>query len=200
MLWKVENGQTTLTHGKLTQLAAGLEVPIEELFSPPAPAVHKGGRRVIDRKGTAPTVDYRDNLHHFLATEIASKHYFPCLVEVSAVDDAGAAEAHSGEEFAYVLDGRVELFCEGYAPVVLSPGDSVYFDASLKHRYLTADGTPARMLCVYSHPEHFRSDLSRDEGHPTALRLLSHGDADSGGAVADAGTSAGHAAPRKRTA
>jgi len=171
MLWKVENGQTTLTHGKLARLAEGLEVPIGELFSSGEPAARRSGRRVVDRRGAAPTVDCSGNLHHFLATGIANKHYFPCVIEVNADGDGSDAEKHGGEEFAYVMDGRIELHCEGYSPVVLEAGDSVYFDASLRHRYLRVDG-PARLLCVYSHPEHLQQDLVDTEPHSRAMKLL----------------------------
>ena len=73
------------------------------------------------------------------------------VVEVGAsMDDHHWAEAHGGEEFSYVMEGVIEFRCEGYAPARLEAGDSVYFDASLKHRYLSALPTPARMICVYS--------------------------------------------------
>jgi transcriptional regulator with XRE-family HTH domain/quercetin dioxygenase-like cupin family protein len=174
MLWKVENGQTTLTYGRLARLATGLEVPIGELFANPVPPMRKGGRRVVDRRGSGPMVDVRDNLHQFLATDLARKHNFPCLVDVRADGDGADAEAHGGEEFSFILEGRVRFMCEGYEPVVLEPGDSVYFDASLKHRYLRDGDLPARMLCIYSHPEHARLSAAAEvEPHSLAMRVFS---------------------------
>jgi transcriptional regulator with XRE-family HTH domain len=173
MLWKVENGQTELTYSKLVKLASGLDVPIGELFADPTRVVRKGGRRVVDRKGTGPVIDVQSNLHRFLASDLAQKHYFPCLVEVKATGDGSDSEAHGGEEFSLVIEGRVRFFCEGYEPVVLDVGDSVYFDASMPHRYLKASEGAARMLCVYSHPEHARLDHpSEVEPHPLAMRVL----------------------------
>ncbi len=173
MLWKVENGQTTLTYGKLASLAAGLEVPVGELFADPTPSLRRGGRRVVDRRGSGPMVDVCDNLHQFLATDLAGKHNFPCLIDVRAEGDGSDAEAHGGEEFAFVIDGRVRFVCEGYEAVVLEPGDSVYFDASLKHRYLRESAQPARMLCVYSHPEHARlTEAAEVEPHSLAMRVF----------------------------
>lgn len=175
MLWKVENGQTTLTYGKLAKLAEGLGVPVGELFAHPEPAMRKGGRRIVDRQGTAPVVDIRGNLHHFLATELAAKHNSPCIIEVSATEDGSDAEAHGGEEFSYVLQGRVKFNCEGYAPSILETGDSVYFDASLPHRYLSAGAGPARVLCVYSHPENAKlDDALTVEPHSLASRVLNN--------------------------
>lgn len=173
MLWKVENAQTTLTYGKLATLAAALEVPVGELFANPEPAMRKGGRRVIERRGAGPVVDVLDNLHHFLATEIANKHYSPCLVDVHATGDSDGPEAHGGEEFTYVVEGRVKFLCEGYAPVVLETGDSVYFDAAMAHRYLRADDdAAARILCIYSHPENASGEAANVEPHSRAMRAL----------------------------
>lgn len=172
MLWKVENGQTTLTHRKLMQLAEGLAVPVGDLFSPVETQIGKNGRRVVNRRGTAPTVDFGGNLHHFLATEIANKHYYPCLIEVNAAGDGSDAEKHGGEEFVYVIDGKVEMHCEGYAPLVLEAGDSTYFDASLKHRYISHEG-PARLLCIYSLPEPAEHEQAAGtEAHSRAMRVL----------------------------
>ena len=173
MLWKVENGQTELTYSKLAKLAAGLEVPIGELFAEPAPALRKGGRRVVDRRGGGPVIDVQSNLHRFLAADLAQKHYFPCVVDVAATGDGLDSEAHGGEEFALVLEGKVRFHCEGYEPVVLEVGDSVYFDAAMAHRYLRASEEPARILCVYSHPEHARLDAQAEvQPHSRAMRVF----------------------------
>ncbi len=173
MLWKVENGQTTLTYGKLAKLAAGLDVPVGELFANPLPAMRKGGRRVVDRRGRGPMVDAGSNLHQFLATDLAGKHYFPCLIEVRADGDGADAVSHGGEEFSFVIEGAVRFVCEGYEDIVLEPGDSVYFDAALKHRYLRSGEIPARMLCVYSHPEYARlGAASGPETHSLAMKAF----------------------------
>ena len=173
MLWKVENGQTELTYSKLVKLAAGLQVPIGELFADPGPAMRKGGRRVVDRRGAGPVIDVQQNLHRFLAADLAQKHYFPCIVEVLSNSTGADGDAHGGEEFTLILEGEVRFFCEGYEPVVLALGDSVYFDASLPHRYAKASEGPAKMLCVYSHPEHARQDQAAEvQPHSLAMRVF----------------------------
>jgi quercetin dioxygenase-like cupin family protein len=55
---------------------------------------------------------------------------------------------HSGEEFAYVLEGEIEFHTEFYAPVRLKPGESVYFDSGMGHAYLAASDGPCRILSV----------------------------------------------------
>jgi len=182
MLWKVENGQTSLTYQKLMKLASALEVPIGELFAVEAAGLAPGGRRVIDRSGAAPVVDFGGNLHHFLATDIAQKHYFPILVEVRAsTRDSQDLEAHGGEEFAYVIEGAIEFRCEGYAPARLEAGDSVYFDASLKHHYVCAAGEVAKMVCVYSSAEALGGmrSITDAAGHSRAMQLFKKASAES---------------------
>ena len=202
MLWKVENGQTELTYSKLAKLAAGLEVPIGELFAEAGPTVRKGGRRVVDRGGSAPVIDVQNNLHHFLAADLARKHFFPCVVEVDATGPGLDGESHGGEEFSLVIEGRVRFHCEGYEPVILEPGDSVYFDAALRHRYLRASDQTARMVSVYSHPEHARQDPEGAiEPHPLAMRVLGEHlqPRKSGGSDESAESGAGEAKrPRRR--
>jgi transcriptional regulator with XRE-family HTH domain len=178
MLWKVENGQTSLTYQKLLQLAAGLEVPIEALFEVGSKDIQRGARRVIERQGEAPALDFGGNLHHFFATDIAHKDYFPCLIEVRAPsEDSQEAESHGGEEFVYVIEGVIEFRCEGYAPTRLQAGDCVYFDAALRHRYLCAEGEVARIMCVFSNPAGRQAQSASAHGasHPRALQLLTKG-------------------------
>lgn len=55
--------------------------------------------------------------------------------------------AHDGQEFVYVLEGRIELFYDG-RKTVLAPGDSAYLDASRPHLFRGLGEAPSRMLAV----------------------------------------------------
>jgi quercetin dioxygenase-like cupin family protein len=55
--------------------------------------------------------------------------------------------SHNGEEFLFVLKGRAELLLDGQR-IVLDEGDSVYFDANLKHRLLSKDCEEVKVLAV----------------------------------------------------
>lgn len=58
---------------------------------------------------------------------------------------------HAGEEFVYVLKGKVVVATEFYDPVTLSEGQSIYIDSAMGHAYLTADGCDeAEVLGVMS--------------------------------------------------
>ena len=74
---------------------------------------------------------------------------------------------HAGEEFVYVLSGRVTVNTEYYDSVTLEAGQSIYFDSSMGHAYLAAEGCDeAVVLAVMSSPddELLQSLMSIHEG------------------------------------
>jgi transcriptional regulator with XRE-family HTH domain len=60
---------------------------------------------------------------------------------------------HEGEEWLYILEGRLGLVF-GDEEHWLETGDSVHFDARIGHRLVTAKGLGARLLLVASAAEH----------------------------------------------
>lgn len=65
--------------------------------------------------------------------------------------DPGQPEArpitHDGQEFVYVLEGKVELFHDGER-CTLAPGDSVYLDSTRPHLFRALGDRPARAVGV----------------------------------------------------
>ena len=58
---------------------------------------------------------------------------------------------HAGEEYIFVLKGRIVVTTEFYDPVVLEEGQSIYIDSSMGHAYLAAEGCDeAEVLGVMS--------------------------------------------------
>jgi quercetin dioxygenase-like cupin family protein len=55
--------------------------------------------------------------------------------------------SHSGEEFNYVLEGRL-LFHIGGKDLILNAGDSIYFDSSNSHGMKALDNKPVRFLAI----------------------------------------------------
>jgi len=55
---------------------------------------------------------------------------------------------HEGEEFLLVLSGRID-FEYGDRVYSLLKGDSLYFDATAKHRVLNRSLRPAELLCIF---------------------------------------------------
>lgn len=134
-LSKVENGLATLRHPELLTLAEALAVPATTLLTAPAPA--GGARRTVTRADGGRKIDHSNRTYEMLCSEISgqSNLFWRVTVRDKAPGDADAFVAHPGEEFVYVLKGKVALHTDAYEPLVLAVGDSVLFDAQTRHAY-----------------------------------------------------------------
>ena len=70
------------------------------------------------------------------------------LVRARSIDEFEDLIRHPGEEYTYVLEGELDLHTELYAPTRMKAGDSIYFDSTMGHAYVSVGDTPARILCV----------------------------------------------------
>ena len=75
-------------------------------------------------------------------------------LRVKSLEEFGDLVRHSGEEYTYVLEGRVVLHTEFYDPLTLEVGESVYIDSNMGHAYVVGDGCrEAAVLCLCSSSE-----------------------------------------------
>jgi transcriptional regulator with XRE-family HTH domain len=157
-LSKVENDKMSLTYDKLARISTGLEVDIGVLFAPDAPSASLAlvtGRRSITRAGDGRAIETQSYGHLYPATELLNKRFVPIVAEVRArsLAEFGEMIRHPGEEYAYVLEGAVDLHTDLYAPVRLETGDSIYFDSGMGHAYLAAAPGACRVLSICSGEE-----------------------------------------------
>jgi transcriptional regulator with XRE-family HTH domain len=156
-LSKIENDRVSLTYDKLTRISAGLEVDFSSLFGAQeaAPETVLQGRRSIARAGEGRSIESKNYWHLYPATELLHKRLIPIIVDirVRSLEEFGELVRHSGEEYAYVLEGEIELHTSAYAPVRLKAGDSIYFDSTMGHAYIAASDGPCRVLGVCSGTE-----------------------------------------------
>ena len=82
----------------------------------------------------------------------ANKHLkaFRILVEAGASHD-GVGFQHEGEEFVYVLKGRVEVQVGDHVNV-LKPGDSLHFNSGIKHDLRNVGDEDAELIVVVYAP------------------------------------------------
>jgi hypothetical protein len=80
--------------------------------------------------------------YYFLCPDLRKKAMIPVFGRVRAktLEEFGELIRHAGEEFIYVLTGRVAVHTEFYEPVILEPGQCVYLDSSMGHAYLLGPG------------------------------------------------------------
>ena len=150
-LSKIEHDQLTLGYDRLIELGRRLGMGVADLFAPPGHSAPGERRRSINRGAAGLRTEGARYDSTYLSAELAGKRLVPAVIRVFARDLAGFGPLtrHPGEEFAYVLEGRVVLHTEGHDPVALAAGDSVYLDGGLGHGYLLAAGCEAAsILCV----------------------------------------------------
>ena len=81
---------------------------------------------------------------------------------------------HSGEEYIYVIEGRVEIHTEFYDPIVLEAGESIYIDSNMGHAYVAAEGcNEATVLGVCSSADDglMQSLMSLHADEPVAVTV-----------------------------
>ena len=83
-----------------------------------------------------------------LCAEPSAKTMVPSLNRITArsLEEVGGLRSHEGEEFLYVLEGRVVVHTELYAPTCLARGDCMYFDSNMAHACVAAGDEPAEIL------------------------------------------------------
>ena len=82
------------------------------------------------------------------AANFVNRKADPFVVIVEPKEDKTVAyNSHPGQEFNYLLSGRLKFFI-GDSEMVLEPGDSIYFDSGKPHAMLAMDGKAAKFLAI----------------------------------------------------
>lgn len=112
-------------------------------------------RVVVVRKDESKVIDSRylgreesGYYYEALAYKKSKKYMEPFLVEFKRKKaDQLTYFNHEGEEFIYLLEGRLEFRTED-RQVLLNPGDSLYFESSIPHAYRALGRGNAKALSV----------------------------------------------------
>ena len=167
-LSKLENDKISLSYDKLVRLSQGLEMDISRLFgggdSPPQKTVI--GRRSVTRKHEGRAIETPHYNHRYIAADLLSKSFIPVVAEVKirSIEEFGELVVHAGEEFAYVLEGTVDLYTALYAPVRLNAGDSIYFDSGMGHAYIAVGDAVCRVLSICTGAEAHLMEVAERQG------------------------------------
>ncbi|MDR0377935.1 MAG: cupin domain-containing protein [Spirochaetaceae bacterium] len=144
-LW--ESGEAEFPIGSLVEIASRFNVDLTELISGEPSRLKTF---CVTRAGRAPEVSRRPAYTYWnLGLKFHRKKGEPFLVE--AAPDTGekplALNTHPGQEFNYVLEGRLFISVGGHE-MELDPGDSIYYDSNEPHGMKALGGKRARFLAV----------------------------------------------------
>lgn len=143
----IENGKTSPSVSTLQQLAGALGVPVTEFFE-----TTKGSKTVVHQKNSErPRALFAHGVMEDLGAGMSRFGAEPLIVTLEANADSGKNPiVHTGREFVYCLEGSV-AYTVDTETYLLEPGDSLFFEAYLPHRWKNADAMPSRvllMLCI----------------------------------------------------
>ncbi|MDR2070527.1 MAG: cupin domain-containing protein [Treponema sp.] len=142
-----ESGETEFPIGSLVEIANRFNVDLTELISGEPSRLKTF---CVTRSGRAPEVSRRPAYTYWdLALKFHRKKGEPFLVE-AAPDTEGkplAMNTHPGQEFNYVLEGRLLISVGGHE-MELGPGDSIYYDSGEPHGMKALGGSRARFLAI----------------------------------------------------
>jgi transcriptional regulator with XRE-family HTH domain len=148
-LSKLENDKIDITFDTLMKLCNGLDLSLHQLVQSHTKRL-KEGARTITRKAGGVEINNPQYRYEVLCSEILGKGILPVVITVRAhdIENFDPWNQHPGEEFVYVLEGRMKLYTEIYEPVTLEPGDSAYYDSGMKHAFVSVGKKDAVVLSI----------------------------------------------------
>ncbi|MFZ5910949.1 MAG: cupin domain-containing protein [Chloroflexota bacterium] len=140
----IENGRTSPSVSTLQQLAQALQQPVTRFFE-----TGLGTQKVVhQRAGERPRAMFSHGTMEDLAAGMPRFGAEPIIVTLEPHADSGRDPiVHTGREFVYCLEGRLSYTVDTET-YLLEPGDSLFFEAYLPHRWKNVDSMPSRILLV----------------------------------------------------
>ena len=135
---KYENGELDIPISVLYTIAGRLGIDVTALMTGEDPRMDSAA---VCRKGKGVQIErYPGYEYSSLAYNFKGRTMEPLLVLLDSSRPAAADVSHSGQEFNYVVEGKMKVTVAG-AEYILAEGDSVYFDAALPHKQSAVDGS-----------------------------------------------------------
>ena len=134
---KYEIGEMDFSFSFIYNAAEILGVDVLDLISGDQPTLSMCS---MVKKGKGYSVQREEEYDYkHLAFTFRNKKAEPFLVTIEPDDEAPVMHAHDGQEFNYLISGKMKFFI-GDISYELEEGDSVYFDAGVPHAEQAIDG------------------------------------------------------------
>ena len=140
-----EQGNKDFSFSFIFNAAEILGVDVLDIISGSSPTLSMCS--VVEKgKGYSVKREHEYDYKH-LAYTFRNKKSEPFLVTVSTEDESPVLHGHEGQEFNYVISGKMKFYI-GEISYELSEGDSVYFDSSIPHAVEAQDGKDVQFIAV----------------------------------------------------
>lgn len=151
----IERGQTSPTVSTLKGLARALEVEINAFFQP-----YQESRVVFTKADQRPYLLLNHGTLTDLGLGILDPLVTPLVFNLEPGARSGPALSHEGQDFVFCLSGEIlyQVNDQGY---VLEPGDSLFFDGRLPHRFRNTATQDSSILIILSSPHDSAQYIAR---------------------------------------
>ena len=143
---QLEQGQVTPSLVTLLDLIECLGTTPSDFFRPTGAEKVVFGERDYFEK-----IDENGNSTVWVVPSAQSNQMEPVLVTIQPHSALPADDPHNGEEFGYVLSGRIALYRQETRSDVKA-GESFYYEADKPHRIENPGSRPAKLLWVSTPP------------------------------------------------
>jgi len=149
LISRIESGLVRPSIATLELIAQSLKVDIGYFFQD-----EEKGQYSISQKEKRKTVPYQRGYNiETLVDGMENRFMDPAIITLKEKGEEEKVElaTHEGQEFMYVLEGKVELIL-GSKRFVLKQGDAAYWNGSVPHKGVSLGKKPARTLNVHLIP------------------------------------------------
>jgi transcriptional regulator with XRE-family HTH domain len=145
----VEQGKSDITLGRLMSLVKFYNIGLADLIPNRTDDADEVVVRLDQRRHIALPAE---GLELTLLSPSSKRTMMPVWSSFAPGGHTESHVVHEGEEFVWVLEGRLALELDGSEPITLETGDCAYFDASRAHRYENAAKGITKAFAVISPP------------------------------------------------
>lgn len=143
-LKKIESGKKIPPVGALLQIARALEIDSGFFL--------REQESSLRRRIKAYTKRTENYAYTTLTPGAENKHLKAFKVTIEAMQDhKGVGYQHEGEEFVYVLDGKIEVVVGDHINT-LDSGDSLHFNSGIRHKLRNTGEAKAELIVVIYGP------------------------------------------------
>jgi len=151
LISQIENDNISPPIATLSKIAHFFDVKIGHFFDEPEDESPFEVLRCDERTVIPRVVSQDGSMHGYfyesLSVRKKNKRMDPFLLTLNEKVTNTDTYSHNGEEFLFVMQGTAELLLDDQR-IILNEGDCVYFDATLKHRLLSAECGEVKVMVV----------------------------------------------------
>jgi quercetin dioxygenase-like cupin family protein/ribosome-binding protein aMBF1 (putative translation factor) len=135
LLSQIEKGKVTPPLGTVIKLAKALDLKMGYFISGEegkAYTIVRRDDREVTSRYDSKKEKYYGYAYESLAPHKTDRYMEPFLVTLEPSETEGERSTHDGQEFIFVLHGKMEVRL-GEEIHILEPGDSIYYDSTVPH-------------------------------------------------------------------